>query len=80
MLEMLSAKTRDGRYRYVAHKLMNYLFYQQSHYRENQILLGPESTEKLAVAYLLADVWNSQNIGPQVGRHWPRPENDRPRG
>ena len=26
--------------------------------------------EKLAVAYLLADIWNSQNIGPQVGRHW----------
>jgi hypothetical protein len=55
MLEMLSAKTRDGRYRYVAHKLMNYLLYQRSHYRENHILLGPESTEKLAVAYLLAD-------------------------
>lgn len=55
MLEMLSAKTRDGRYRYVAHKLMNYLLYQQARYRENHLLVGRDSTEKLAVAYLLAD-------------------------
>jgi len=55
MLEMLSAKTRDGRYRYVAHKLMNYLLYQQSRYRENHLLAGRDGAEKLAVAYLLAD-------------------------
>jgi hypothetical protein len=55
LLEMVAAATRDGRYRFVAHKIMNYLLYQQDRYRQQHILLGPESTEKLAVAYLLAD-------------------------
>lgn len=55
MLEMIAAHTRDGRYRYAAHKLMNYLLYQQEAYKGHHMLLGPASTEKLAVAYLLAD-------------------------
>lgn len=55
MLEMLAAKTRDGTYRFVAHRLMNYLIYQRSRYRDDHMLLGPESTEPLALAYLFAD-------------------------
>ena len=55
MLEMLASNTRDGRYRFVAHRLMNYLIYQRQRYRENHILLGPQSTEPLALAYLFAD-------------------------
>jgi len=55
MLEILASKTRDGRYRFVAHRLMNYLVYQRLRYRENHILMGPQTTEPLALAYLLAD-------------------------
>ena len=55
MLEILASKTGDGRYRYVAHRLMNYLLYQRLAYRSHHMLLGPESTEPLALAYLLAD-------------------------
>ena len=66
LLEMVAAKTRDGRYRYAAHKLMNYLLYEQERYRENHMLLGPESTEKLAVAYLLADD-SVQPVQPDAG-------------
>jgi len=55
LLEMLARHTRDGRYRFVAHKLMNYLLYQQERCLQQHILAGPETTEKLALAYLLAD-------------------------
>lgn len=55
MLELLAARTGDGRYRYVAHKLMNYLLYQQDRYMTHHMLAGPESTEQIAVAYLLTD-------------------------
>lgn len=55
MLELLAARTGDGRYRYVAHKLMNSMLYQQDRYLTHHILAGPGSTEQIAVAYLLAD-------------------------
>ena len=55
MLEILASKTGDGRYRFVAHRLMNYLVYQRLRYRENHILMGPQTTEPLALAYLFAD-------------------------
>jgi len=56
LLELLAAKTKDGRFRFVAHRLMNYLLYQRLPYRQNNhILLGPETTEPLAIAYLFAD-------------------------
>ena len=55
LLEMLAARTGDGRYRYVAHRLMNYLVYQRQRYREHHLLLGPQTTEPLALAYLFAD-------------------------
>lgn len=55
MLELLAKHTGDGRYRYAAAKLMNYLLYQESRYRRHHMLDGPFTTEPLALAYLLAD-------------------------
>ncbi|NCA10212.1 hypothetical protein EBR56_00100 [bacterium] len=55
LLEMLAARTGDGRYRYVAHRMMNYLIYQRLRYREHHMLLGPQTTEPLALACLVAD-------------------------
>jgi hypothetical protein len=55
MLEILASRTNDGRYRFVAHRLMNYLVYQRLNYRMNHMLMGPQSTEPLAIAYLLAN-------------------------
>jgi len=55
MLEMLASRTGDGRYRYVAHRLMNYLVYQRLRYREHHMLLGPQTTEPLALAFLFTD-------------------------
>ncbi len=66
MLELLAARTGDGRYRYVAHKLMNYLLYQQDRYMTHHVLAGPETTEQMAIAYLLADD-TVQPVPPEGG-------------
>lgn len=66
MLELLAARTGDGRYRFAAHKLMNYLLYQQERYLTQHILAGPESTEQIAIAYLLADD-SLQPVAPDSG-------------
>jgi len=55
ILELAARHTRDGRYRFVAHRMMNYLLYQEDRLRTHHILDGPYSTEPLALAYLLAD-------------------------
>jgi hypothetical protein len=55
VLEAVAAKTRDGRYRFAAHRLMNYLLYQRMQYRQNHMLIGPDTTEPLSLAYLWAD-------------------------
>lgn len=55
LLELLAKHTGDGRYRYAAAKLMNYLLYQEARYREHHMLDGPFTTEPIALAYLLAD-------------------------
>jgi len=55
MLEILASQTGDGRYRFVAHRLMNYLLYQRGVYRSHHVLLGPETTEPLSLAYLFTD-------------------------
>ncbi|MHB9132838.1 MAG: hypothetical protein ACYDBB_17350 [Armatimonadota bacterium] len=52
MLELIAAKTGDGRYRYGAHKLMNYLLYQESCYRAHHQL---NDASGLALAYFFAD-------------------------
>jgi len=66
MLELLAARTGDGRYRFAAHKLMNYLLYQQDRYMSHHILAGPGSTEQIAVAYLLADD-SIKPVAPESG-------------
>jgi hypothetical protein len=56
MLELLAARTGDGRYRFAAHKLMNNMLYQQDLYLAPRGGIdGRFSTEHVAVAYLLAD-------------------------
>lgn len=55
ILELVAAHTRDGRYKYGAQKLMNYLLYQQSEYLKHYMLLGPAGTEKIALCYLFCD-------------------------
>ncbi len=52
MLERLAAKTGDGRYRFVAHKLMNYMRYQGRVHVDDDYLLDPLHA---ALAYLFAD-------------------------
>ena len=54
MLERLSAKTRDGRYRFAAHKLLNYLRY-QSMSGEDAGYRTSASKWLIALAYLFAD-------------------------
>ncbi len=55
MLELLASKTGDGRYRFVAHKLMNYLLYQQQTYQSHPFLRTQDSGPQIAMAYLFAD-------------------------
>ena len=55
MLELAARYTRDGRYRFVAHRMMNYLNYQERAFRAQHMLDGPMTTEQLALAYLLTD-------------------------
>lgn len=55
VLEAIATRTRDGRYRYAAHRMMNYLVYQRENYRRHHMLLGPDTTEPIALAYLWAD-------------------------
>ena len=76
LLELLASKTRDGRYRWAAHKLMNYLLYQQPEYfKHHQLKL----TEPMALAYLFADD-SVKPVAPEGGSRilyrkeivWPR--------
>ncbi|HIG29292.1 MAG TPA: hypothetical protein EYQ50_16480 [Verrucomicrobiales bacterium] len=52
MLERIAAKTGDGRFRFVAHKLMNYMRYQSQRHTDDDYLLDPLHA---AFAYLFAD-------------------------
>lgn len=55
MLELAAAKTRDGRYRFAAHKLMNYLLYQREPIRRHRGSWVRETTQKIALAWLVTD-------------------------
>ncbi len=55
MLELLASKTRDGRYRFVAHKLMNYLRYQSQVYQSPGYFKHNDSAPAVAMAALFAD-------------------------
>lgn len=63
MLELLASKTGEGRYRYVAHKLMNYLLYQEEHYVQHHQL---QLTGPMALAWLFADD-SIQPVAPAAG-------------
>ena len=52
LLERIATKTGDGQYRYVAHKLMNYMRYQSRSQAEDDYLMSPFFA---ALAYLVAD-------------------------
>ncbi len=54
-LELAAKYTGDGRYRFAASRIFNYMRYQQPMIKQNHMLMGPYSTEKIAVVYLLAD-------------------------
>jgi hypothetical protein len=66
MLERLAAKTGDGRYRYGAHKLMNYLRYQS---RSSQPDTYAAGMHYLALAWLFADDW-VEPVEPASGSLW----------
>lgn len=55
MLEHIARYTGDGRYRFAAHRLMNYLLYQEKPFRSQHMMDGPYTTESIALAYLFAD-------------------------
>lgn len=59
-LEMAARYTRDGRYRFAAHRLLNYLF----------CLVRDTATFRERFAARIGPNWYTQNIGPQVGQHW----------
>ena len=54
-LEQIAAKTRDGRYRYAAHKVMRYLRYQAEAHRGDDYLRERETGQHVALAWLFAD-------------------------
>ncbi len=54
-LELAAKYTGDGRYRFAATRIFNYMRYQQERIKTHHMAMGPYSTEKLAVVYLLAD-------------------------
>ena len=55
MLEQLSAKTKDGRYRFAAHRLLNYLRYQATESKNDEYRIDSASRWLIALAYLFAD-------------------------
>lgn len=54
-LELAAAKTRNGEYRYAAHKVMNYLRYQAGPIRGDGFLREREVGQHVALAWLFAD-------------------------
>lgn len=55
MLERIAAKTRDGRYRFGAHKLLNYLRYQSREADPKTYRLDAGSPWLISLAWLFAD-------------------------
>ncbi len=67
MLERLAAKTKDGRYRFAAHKLLNYLRYQASPSHDPSYNIG--ANWLVALAYLFADE-TVEPTPPSAGSLW----------
>ena len=69
MLERLSTKTGDGRYRFGAHKLLNYLRYQSNSAESPSNRIRHAGSWLIALAYLFAD----DDVAPQMpnaGSQW----------
>jgi hypothetical protein len=69
MLERISSKTGDGRYRFAAHKLLNYLRYQSREPARNTYRLGAAGSWLVALAYLWADD-AVKPVQPESGSLW----------
>ena len=54
-LELVAARTRNGEYRYAAHKVMNHLRYQAAPIRSDEFLRRIEVGMHVALAWLFAD-------------------------
>ncbi|MCP4613942.1 MAG: hypothetical protein GY845_35085 [Planctomycetes bacterium] len=69
MLERIAAKTGDGRYRFAAHKLYNYLRYQSRNNISNTYRLGEWDSWLIALAYLFAND-SIEPVQPDSGSLW----------
>ncbi|MCA9217045.1 MAG: hypothetical protein KDB27_28445 [Planctomycetales bacterium] len=67
MLERVAAKTGDGRYRYGAHKLMNYLQYQSESPTADRA--NKDSAWLVSLAYLFADD-SIEPVEPSTASQW----------
>ena len=70
-LELAAAKTRNGEYRYAAHKVMNYLRYQAEPTRSDYFLRTIEVGMHVALAWLFADD-SVKPVMPSPGSVWNR--------
>ena len=68
-LELAAAKTRNGEYRYAAHKVMNYLRYQSGPIRSDAFLREFEVGQHVALAWLVADD-SVKPVMPASGSLW----------
>ena len=71
MLERIAAKTGDGRYRFAAHKLFNYLRYQSRKPGPSGYRLDDGSFWLIALAWLFADD-SVEPVRPDGGSLWTR--------
>jgi hypothetical protein len=62
ILELLSAKTRDGRYRFGAHRLMNYLRYQSHDFGQQ----NPRMDSAASWLIALASIWADDQVEPKM--------------
>ena len=69
VLERIAAKTRDGRYRFVAHKMLNYLRYQSFESNLDNDRLDASSSWHIALAWLFADD-SVKPVQPDAGSFW----------
>jgi len=69
VLERIAAKTRDGRYRFVAHKMLNYLLYQSPESNQDNHRLDASSSWHIALAWLFADD-SVKPVQPEAGSFW----------
>jgi len=71
MLERIAAMTGDGRYRFAAHKLLNYLRYQSRENDPRTYRLDSGASWLIALAWLFADD-SVKPVEPDTGSLWNR--------